>query len=703
MDFLLIQSIDSLESNSVCFPEAISKVLAFDVTGYFSERERNKVNACLQRGGVEIIQWLDNYFDNRDESMLRDELIDWLATMPEGLQWKGRNLKELFTYKKEFSLWWITKLSQKKPNKTPVYQYARIIYRVTEFVERIRKTVANPEDFEARRYSFLIAARDQMLEQLIAESILTAPAPVGSSSNIYFLSKSRYGCYDKAKGMVGVTEGSFQKAKAAILPCILQLRRAFKSMVLTNVFLQKLHRNSLESLERQPNPIVLLGTNVMDFEMVKKNDKRFSWRNIYFGDLEHKLEEAGLDPIWICLSNNRLMDRQTYAASCKYIENDYGSLFSGWGVVFDLLVRNLNWIFLFTKLFLVKKIQNRCKYRGVNMGFLLYSDYKNLCFGHAASLLYYRRTFQTAFKRLRPRAVLYRKEFNAIGRIISSAAIWGCKMISVQHGIVNKRQIGYLYRSNEIDERGAAVADHVYHCPVPDYVTVFGKRMVDYMSSAGFWKHKIRPIGSLRHDAVVNHYLINKGNGKNLDLWQKHRRYLAMGEEDFVLLLCTQWQEQAGDWFEMVVCAIRQLGIECIFVVKPHPQYPETAALIKEKAEELDFSSFRVMTCDLHKLAFCSDVVVTHSSTAVLDAILLRTPVILIQQEDLPNDNTVFTEAQVGESAETLEDMVRALMLLVSRDFDMERWEYRRKVFLEYHLRNIDARATNRLVNLIRE
>jgi surface carbohydrate biosynthesis protein (TIGR04326 family) len=359
------------------------------------------------------------------------------------------------------------------------------------------------------------------------------------------------------------------------------------------------------------------------------------------------------------------------------------------------------WIFLFLRLFVVRRFQERFEYRNVDLGFLLFSDFKSLCFGHGARLLFLRGLFQKAFERLSARAVLYRKEFNSIGRIVASAAVEGCKMMSAQHGIINNSQIGYLYRPNEIDHRRACDADHVQHCPVPDCVLVFGTRMVEYMAGAGFPKDRICAVGSLRHDAVVRHYLNREENRKNAALLKECRRALEIKEGRFVLLLCTQWQEVACDWFDMIVQAIRQSKIQCTFIVKPHPHYPKTEEMIEKRFEDSGLTDVRITNSDVYKLAFCSDVVVTHSSTAILDAILLGTPVILIRQEGLPNDNTLFTRAQVGESVGTPAEMARAMVQLQSGEFDRKKWETQRVAFLRYHLHNRDGGATQRLVSLL--
>lgn len=704
MEILLIQSIDKLKLERLSFPEQIPSVFAFDVMGHFSKEDRLEATRLLKQHGIAVTGWFDDYLMEDDENTFREEIIDWLAAMPESIQHKGQNLKEIFTFKKELSLWWITKLSQKKPNKTPIYQYGRIVYRVTELIQRLEAVRPKGGYIKFENDSFLIVSTGTEVDRLIASSILSGSAFKRKRPNIYFFSRSQKGCKQEAGGILERAKAYVKRTIAAILSSISQLRKTYKGIVSTNLFLQQLYRGDQETSRRHCNSVVLLGTNVRDFETDRNDDGHLAWRSIYYDNLEQELNRAGFDPIWICLSGNRPMDRSTYRESCKYIGNDYSLLFPGWGIFLRLLLQNLSWIYLFWKVFVVHRLQDRFQFRGVNLGFLLINDYANLCFGHAAELMYHRSMFKAAYRRIRPMAVIYRKEFNAIGRLVSSSAVRGCKMISVQHGIVNNSQIGYLFRPNEVDIRNAVCADLVHHCPVPDHVVVFGKRMVEFMSSAGFPTHKIIPLGSLRHDAVVKRYLISQENGpgKSIDLLRNYRKTLQIGDGSFVILLCTQWKEFACDWFELVVRAIQRSGIKSTLFVKPHHHFPETARLIENKAAELRFSDYRIMTSDFYNLIFCSDVMVTHSSTAILDAVLLLTPVIVIRHEGLLNDNTLFTNAKVGLTAGSAEGMARALMCFYKKESNAQKWEKLRKEFLEYHFGNVDARAMSRLIEVIK-
>lgn len=699
MNVLLIHSVEALEPSGLRISPDFSKAVAFDVTGHLSGDEREKAEYCFSNMGVEILEWVDGNMTEKDEDIFRHELISWLAAVPESLRYRGQDLKELFAYKKELSLWWLTKLSQKKPNKTPVCQYGRIVFRVTEFIGR-REEKPDGGDGHSEKDLFLVVSSNVAVKRIIEEAILSASSGKRGKPEIHRLGRSGGTCKGGNGCWADFKAALFKSIRAAVTS-LFQLRKSYRQMVSTNLFLQGLYRGVGSRLKRSDRPVVLVSTNTSDFESVTDNASQMSWRNIYFDNLEYDLKKAGFLPVWICLSGNRPMDEATYRKSRQFVGNEYGFLFPGWGVVIGILLQNLIWIGLFTRLFLLRRLHHRFTFRDVNLGFLLFNDFKTLCFGHAASLLYHRCLFKAAFRRIRPLAVVYRKEFNSIGRIVTSAAVRGCRMMSAQHGVVNNSQIGYQYRESEIDSREAFRSDFVRHCPVPDYVLVFGKRMVEFMSRAGFPLHKIFPVGSVRHDRVVKHFLARKGREKRLDIWRSGRASLGMAEEDFVVLLCTQWQEVAADWFQMIARAIEQSGIACTLVVKPHPHFPQTEKLIRDRAKDVALPEPRVLTSEFYKLAFCSNVVVTHSSTAILDAILLRTPVILIRQEGLQNDNTLFTQSQVGDTAGTLEEMAEALTRLYSGEQETGKWENRRNAFLEYHLNNCDAGAIRRFVDLI--
>lgn len=709
MKTLIIHSFkENIDQNTYGhLPRVAGRYYAIDLVGnYNSNEKKGDLIDRLSAYGIEIDDWLEIGDNEVLVRQSREDLLDWLADMPNRPVTMNRSLKEWFTYKKEVSLWWLSKLSQKKREKTPVSYHFEYILKISKFLDHRLSSGKAQSDLQDAGDQFLVLSDDNTVYNVIKEAT--------QNHRFYNNYRPSFSCFSlncklnrKSKDNVNLSTYSVGlpiELTKDILNFSRSLLSSYLNILKINLFLRKLYKqdNGCERNESVNKAVII--SDVQDLRKQDGEDKKGVLNNLYFPDLDQRLIKAGIDTSWIYFDSNKIMNRSLYEEKIGSIDNEYRYLFPGWPIITKLLLENVKWIIIYLYLFWIKKIQKDWTYLNVDLGFMLKRDIKELCRGHGAKLLFQRACLQAAFKRLKPKAVIYRKEFNSFGRIISSAAVDDCKMLGAQHGVVNNSQIGYQYRSSEIDLKRASKSDHVHHCPIPDQVLGFGDRIVDIMTKAGYPSNRVAPIGSLRYDSIIKKFMVStdKGLKKNEDLKAKYRKELNISKGEKVIVLCTQWEEAAADWFELTVKGILAEGLQSQFIVKPHPSFKKTAPLIKSRAEELDFTDYSIFNGDTYKLFFCADTVIMHSSTVGIDALLLDTPIIILSQRGFISDNSLYIDGNVGFPVGTEEEMGTAIKQILEYDFDRDIWEKNRIKFLNYHLNNQDAGAIDRLEEVIK-
>lgn len=673
---------------------------AVDLRGELADPEsRRRIQRLFAQGGFNIIDWIGLGDIPVEPRSWIDDALDTLAERPHGAG-QGTDLVKAFTFRDEISLWWLTKVAQKKRAKTPFSALVMLAHRAAAFWDdrlgggTSRQTTMPP--------SVWVVSGDRRRARSLVEVTRASLSECQSSPTIRTLVLSEAGGSDgrsaeDAGRPFSRLFGTFDR----LFRLLRSLLRTYIGIFRDHLWLRRL-RHGADGAESPSTDVLLLSLDVGDFSLDESGHPQ---ENRYLPALPEQLERAGFDTRWLALDENELMDRSTYWATRSALGNDYALLYPGWRTLGSLLLANLRWLATYPGRFLDGRFDEHWTYRGARLGRLVKADYEELLSGHAARLLYLRSCLAAAFARLQPRAVLYLKAFNSIGRIITSAASKGTLMAGVQHGIVNREQIGYLYRSQEIDARPAFKADHVDYCPAPDVLLAFGQRMVDFMSLAGFPAERIRPIGSLRHDRIVSDYLPEKGTGSGDQtvVRPQRREALDLPPDRPAVLLCLQWAHAAGRWFELLVRARECMPMSPHLACKPHPFQQGSEARIAAAAEAGEVDGFSVLRGQIYPMILASDAMVTHSSTAVLDALLLETPVALIEETGLPNDNALFREGGAVWSAQTAEEMAEALTEIIGGNYDVESWHERRRTFLRYNLHNEDAGAVDRLIELLHD
>lgn len=368
----------------------------------------------------------------------------------------------------------------------------------------------------------------------------------------------------------------------------------------------------------------------------------------------------------------------------------------------------LKWELLYLWLFEIKRVHQQWQYEGIPLGYWLKKEYAAACW--LTRPLIEIETCRSACEALEPEAVLYRDEFYGSGRQLAVAVGKVPSLLTgVQHGMISRDHTVYQFKESDLQMHSCeesmtsseCTPDYIYHCPVPDIFASFGAYYQDLFENwEGYPEERVFSIGGLRHDALFDRFLENEKvkRSKREDL----RRSLGIPSDDKVVLLCTGPASLAGEWFEMVLQCLEEATLSAFVAVKLH-QYHGGESFVHDVAEARGFEKYSVFKRSVYELIFGADVLVTSTSTTILESRLLETPVVPIVADEF-YESYPFTKEHLGvpvsdyvAMAEVLHDALQDRGRFSSERLKRNRWNV-----LKRHLHNEDGKACKRLAKLIR-
>jgi hypothetical protein len=632
-----------------------------------------KIKYFLTKNGCQIIGIRKIGFLKESHQCFIKEYLEWLSQISNKKLF-GSALKKWFVFDNRVSLWWLTSSSQRKKNKTILPHNMESIFLLNEIVTNLHKSKVDEN---------ILFIFDDKTNIKIAQEVFTAFARKNAVNiSLDVLTKPT-----NTHNRLGFIKKSVEN--------LLYLSQTWLKLIQLHIFL-------LETYEKEKfmtdNNTVLLISDTTD--LIVDND---IYTNIYFPDIETELKARNYKLKSIYCNNNDLMNKETWhmtnnSGLTLQGGNNYHLLYPGIFSIFRVALSTVKWFLLSRVIFNFGDWGAACKFKGVNLKPLIKQDFYKLILRQASLQSYYYLCYKKLIGRLKPKAVIYRKEFNSFGRTISASAIPSTTMIGVQHGMVNNDQYGYLYRRDEIDINNASKSNFIDFCPCPDKIAVFGSRMKEYMTATGFPKSKIEVTGSLRHDKIIENYpypVIDK------KLRQKLHVKFNIPVDYFVITLCGQWAATTGIWFEMVAVALQEMDINAYLIVKPHPlELEATKTVINEFSNKLKFNDYTFITSGIADVMYVTNIAVTHSSTAGIDALLLGVPVITIHQDGLPNNNELFANSSACFEVFENDGVKSVLSKILDDKYDNQEWKDSRVQFLKYNLMNMDGKAHDRLFDI---
>lgn len=261
------------------------------------------------------------------------------------------------------------------------------------------------------------------------------------------------------------------------------------------------------------------------------------------------------------------------------------------------------------------------------------------------------------------RAVLVHEEFYPKGMLtIAAARRLGIPTVGVQHGTLSPEHLVYCIPAGQ-----------VAGSPLPDYFAAYGPFAAEVVSEHGHYpRQRVWIAGGARFDHLV---------GKLPDR-AAARGELNLPDDRFLVLLATQQYDWSRKPAEALFQAVRD-DPSVLVLVKTHPneRKPERYLALAEQCGAHNVRCFRDRFDEL--LAAC-DVLVSRSSTTLLEAILAGRPTICTNFSDEPQRYPYVSEGG-SLGADSPESVRAALARLRDGAADL-RWSHLRQQFLLRHL-----------------
>ena len=527
----------------------------------------------------------------------------------------GKTVKDILLLDNELSAWWLSGLSQKKMNKTAgfgIFFQHSLIKSIVKDLNKFK--TAQELDFcliGADYYSYhalLTAIPDLFLGAKHVSHFEQVIKPPLSSNTILMVLRS-----------VQATIGLMSSIFIDWVICLFD-----------------------KSIHKQP--VLAVTTNdTWEFSYSEKG----SLENQYWPGLVDKLNSEGIRVAWLVTNFGKNHD--VVFALRKMYRSDRAKMWPGCFCCMKIFIYWLMQLSVFRKAFITGAYQRKeFSFESMNLFPLLKDDLRKVMYRGFPEHLFLKKAFTTAFRKLKPIAILERKPFNEFGRLVISASK-EFKVLGIQHGVVNDHQVGYLFTDHEVGNNQKNNA--IKYCPVPDKMLVFGQRLYSRMVKYGYPKDWIQIIGDIKYDSVFEK--VNTG----------HVRQTFQGPP-FKILLCLQYTEKVViRWAKLVAEGILKSSENVELIIKPHPRQLDMGIVAKEKAIQAGLAPDRVKisTSDIFSVLEEVDMVAVHSSTVGMDAIVYKRPLILIEQKNLENDNQVYKDsglALIISSSDQLAEIV---------------------------------------------
>jgi hypothetical protein len=622
--------------------------------------ERKVLFADLSESGVEAIlpeNWQRlRIADFVDTAAYRCDFLGFLETWPQTPISNGKSFDDLFRLPSGYSLWWTTVAADRTYGKKPERQM-----RMLWILDRIIRHTSPTE--------VMIASKDGAIVAALASRCAADGIKISTDSNLAATLRQR------------------QPNQVLWLLWVLQklVLRPFKLGILA-ALVRLYNRLPPQSAEDRQKPIVLFGTK--DARGIEERDgiPCIPFWESFRSELErrapHIRQKTAIKPetggksrlqivLWLRNSGRRL---QGHFGDPLPMRHRY----TGLGSWLAALPSQLSALLRYCRLERTTSFRDSFRFAGMDAFPILVPKLRDAI----ASIAEWERKVSVSMKRMRRignvKATLIRGEFyRALMPAIAAAQRRGITVIGVQHGTVFPMHLNYNVPRGQ-----------VYGAPVPDYFAAYGNYSKEVVSKLGsFPAERVWVTGAPRLDYLV----LNPR-----DRWEM-RRSLGFPADKQIVLIATQ----TPPWFLQAVQAVFAAAKErtdCIVCVKAHFGDRRRLKTYRDAAEQLGLTAVMFFEDRFEDLLAACDVLVSASSTTVLEACLLGKPTICVNFSDEP-DRYPYVADGASLPARSCEEMRTSLDVILSKRCDQELVE-RRRAFLGRHAGpTADGRGTSRLVD----
>jgi hypothetical protein len=272
--------------------------------------------------------------------------------------------------------------------------------------------------------------------------------------------------------------------------------------------------------------------------------------------------------------------------------------------------------------------------------------------------------------------------------LVFASALSDIKSIGIQHGIIFPLHPSYNYSKEDLFKYGGKM-----NCILADKTAVFGNRFKNLLMKYGNYNSdQIAVTGQPRTDLYV----------EDRNSYSKKNLCKSLGidfNKKIVVFAPRLWKESSESKIALKEVVNSLKGMKNVaLVIKVH--HVDDNSFYETFLSDLEYDAIVTKETDLYTLLFCSDLVISISSTVMLDALIMDKPVVQINLlenygyfSDL--ENKVFTKVTKKEN---LSDVIKNSLFDKSLSKKMEK--ERKKFILDYY-NGVDGKATQRFIEVL--
>ena len=339
------------------------------------------------------------------------------------------------------------------------------------------------------------------------------------------------------------------------------------------------------------------------------------------------------------------------------------------------------------------KLKKTLTYNGIDLSFILKPKIKSYFFNRFDSFLSAARNMEVSKKLIENYNIDITICIDENGNsrfLVFASHMCNIPSVGLQHGVIAPIKITYDYNKKDL---------HCYknklNCILAEKTAVFGKKFKDLLIKNGNYRQdQIAITGQPRTDIFYENK--NKYSKKSLC------RKFGVDHKKKLVVFASQPFEDSSEPRTALIEIVKSLrNIKNVeLVVKLHVD--DDSSFYNEILSHLKYKAIVTKDTDLYSLLFCSDLVVSISSTVILEASVMGKPVIqlnLIENYDFFGDMKNKAFIKITNKKDLPTAIKRSLF---DESFSKKIKIKREKSILEYYHR-IDGKATERFLNVVDE
>lgn len=322
----------------------------------------------------------------------------------------------------------------------------------------------------------------------------------------------------------------------------------------------------------------------------------------------------------------------------------------------------------------------------------LSGDFKVFFVYHIFQAILHMEMAKRAIESDTPELIVIINEHSDSGRaIVMAGKLLGIPTLAIQHGFYAHDSVMYFNNpgefSNEISTK---------YRQRPDKIAMYGPWIKNlFIKNFNYPREAVVVTGQPRYDILTK---LEKGFNR-----EEFCRNYNLDSDKKIALVITQpldIAERRDIFLRSVLNALGRFS-DITILIKPHPREDENWHKTVLREERMD-ATVLGRDSNIYEALCACDVIITISSTTIVEAMILGKPVIMLNLARSP-DRVPYVKDGAGLGVYRKEDLPRTIKEALYGKKTREKLKRAERKFVYRHAYRQDGKATERVINLIKE